>query len=83
MYRPTGISGRFPRTTAQAVPRDQPRVSFCYTKAPSDSHVIVRKFHDETNFGERDGGEDWLAGWEFLLERGDSETGPWTHVADL
>lgn len=58
-------------------------VTFCYSVAPADSHIIVRKFEDENANGDRDGAEDWLAGWEFKLERGESETGPWTHVETL
>ncbi|MDZ4167677.1 MAG: SpaA isopeptide-forming pilin-related protein, partial [Coriobacteriia bacterium] len=64
---------------------DISHIIFCFGEEPvNDSHIIVMKFRDDvvTN-GEHDGGENWLAGFAFRLESGDSEDGPWSFVADV
>ncbi|MDO8879735.1 MAG: SpaA isopeptide-forming pilin-related protein, partial [Coriobacteriia bacterium] len=64
---------------------DISHIIFCFGEEPvHDAHIIVMKFRDDvvTN-GVHDGGENWLAGFAFRLESGDSEDGPWSFVADV
>ena len=48
---------------------------------PSTGHVIARKYHDLDGDAVRDGGEEWLEGFQFRLEQGGSEIGPWILVS--
>ena len=56
-------------------------IAFFSPCTPSSGHVIARKYHDRNDNAVRDGGEEWLAGFQFRLERGGSQTGPWTLVS--
>lgn len=62
--------------------REISHVTFCYSQTPSTGHIIVRKYNDSNGDDDRDGGEDWLAGFTFRLEKGDGEDGPWTLVGE-
>ena len=75
LHAPVNPSGKY---------ADISHIIFCFGEVEEpESHVIVRKFRDLDADGERDGGEDWLEGFTFRLERGESETGPWTLVDEI
>jgi len=82
-YDPSGIHADQDLYTVQKVGGGYfsiSHVSFCYEVTPSTGHIIARKYHDVDGDDDRDGGEDWLGGFTFLLERGTSAAGPWTYV---
>ncbi|MBN2840960.1 MAG: hypothetical protein JXP37_08415, partial [Coriobacteriia bacterium] len=63
---------------------DISHIIFCFGELQDhESHIIVRKFRDADEDGERDGGEDWLEGFTFRLDRGESETGPWAFAEEV
>ncbi len=63
--------------------RDISHIEFCYTRpTPSQAHIIITKYQDDDRDGWRDGSEDWLDGFQFVLEKYDPITKAVTPLVD-
>ena len=65
--------------------REISHITFCYDEQeepPGQGHIIITKYDDEDGDGWRDGGEDWLGGFQFVLEEYNPETGAVTPLVD-